>query len=80
MCVYSVCIFLGLPKCHSGIEPSADAGDIGLIPGSGGSPGVLPGESHGEEPGGLQSTGSQRVGHNRQTEMQHFSLGVHYIV
>ena len=27
----------------------------------------LPGESHGREPGGLQSTGSRRVGHNRVT-------------
>ena len=50
-----------------------DARDVGLIPGSGGS---LEKEmaSHScilawkipwtEEPGGLQSTGSQRVGHN----------------
>ena len=57
-------------------NPSADAGDVrdaGLIPGSGGSPGG----GHGnplqysclevpwaEEPGGLQSIGSQRVRHN----------------
>ena len=27
-------------------------------------PGFLPGESHGEEPGGLQSVGSQSVGHD----------------
>ena len=52
---------------------SGDIRDSGLIPGSGGSPG----ESHGnhssilawripyrEEPGGLQSIGLQRVGHN----------------
>ena len=53
---------------------SAIAGDVGSIPGSGGSPG----EGNGnplqnycqerilwtEEPGGLQSTGSQRVRHD----------------
>ena len=57
-------------------NPPANAGDIrdtGLIPGSG----RFPGEGHGnptsilawripwtEEPGGLQSTGPQRIGHN----------------
>ena len=29
----------GLPRWLSGIEPPADAGDVGLIPGSGKSPG-----------------------------------------
>ena len=63
-------------------------GNVGWIPGSGGSlgegngnplqysfffmftPVFLPGESHGqrEEPGGLPSMGSQRVGHDRVTE------------
>ena len=54
-------------------NPPANAGDTGSIPGSGRSPG----EGNGnplqyscleipwiEEPGGLQSVGSQRVGHN----------------
>ena len=53
-------------------RPPANAGDEGSIPGSGRSPG----EGNGnplqysgkipwtEEPGGLQSTGSQRVGHD----------------
>ena len=55
------------------LASAGDARDVGLIPGSGGS---LEKEmaSHScilawkipwtEEPGGLQSTGSQRVGHN----------------
>ena len=51
-----------------------DIEHMGLIPGSRRSPGEenwqpapvsLPGKSHGlEEPGGLQSMGSQGVGHN----------------
>ena len=53
-------------------NPPADAGDVGSIPGSG----RYPGERHGnplefckkipwtEEPGGLQSIGSQRVRHD----------------
>ena len=50
------------------------AGDLGLIPGLGRSPGEGNGSTHSsilawripwtEEPGGLQSTGSQRVGHD----------------
>ena len=46
-------------------------GDLGLIPGLGRSPGRVfwPGESPwAEEPDGLQSTGSQRVGHNWLTK------------
>ena len=55
-------------------NPPAMRGDLGLIPGLGRSHGVgngnplqvfLPGESPWtEEPGGLQSTGSQRVRHD----------------
>ena len=38
---------------------------VGKIPGMHPTPVLLPGESHGQRsPGGLQSTGSQRVGHN----------------
>ena len=60
-------------------NPPANAGDarnIGLSPGSGGSPGVGNATHSGilawkipwtEEPGGLQSMGAQRVGHNRVT-------------
>ena len=56
---------------------AGDTGDVGFIPASGRSPG---GESDNplqyscleipwtEEPGGLQSMGSQRVGHNLETE------------
>ena len=51
---------------------AGDTGDAGSIPGSGRSPGeaewqsvpvFLPGNMDGE-PGGLQSTGSKRVGHD----------------
>ena len=46
-------------------NPPANAGDAGLIPGSEENMAThsvfLPGESHGQEPGGLQSTGSQRA-------------------
>ena len=59
-----------LPGGSGGKESACNAGDPGSIPGSGRSPEewqsscvFLPGESHGEEPGGLQSTGLQ-VGHN----------------
>ena len=57
-----------------GKEFACNAGDSGLIPGSGRSPGegnathssILAWRiSWTEEPGGLQSTGSERVGHNR---------------
>ena len=50
-----------------------DTGDEGLIPGSGRSPEIESGNLSSilawkvpwrEEPGGLQSTGSQRVGHD----------------
>ena len=64
---------LGLPGGSDGNESTCNAGDPGLIPGSGRSPG----EGNGyplqdscweilwtEEPGGLQSMGSQRVGHD----------------
>ena len=61
--------------CGSEVQASAcNEGDLGLIPGSGRSPGEGNGNPHSgilawrilwtEEPGGLQSTGSQRVGHN----------------
>ena len=59
----------------SGVKASAcNVGDLGSIPGLGRSPGEGNGNSHSsilawkipwtEEPGGLQSTGSQRVGHD----------------
>ena len=64
---------LEFPRWLSGKEPTCNAGDAGLISGLGRSP------SHGEkathpsilaweipwteEPGGLQSMGSKRVGH-----------------
>ena len=46
----------------------ANPGDLASIPGSGRSPGegnvFFPGKSHGQKSDGLESTGSQRVGHN----------------
>ena len=60
-------------------NPAANAGDLGSFPGSGRSPG----EGNGnplqysywkipwtEEPGGLQSMGSQRSGHNLVAKQQ----------
>ena len=60
-----------LPWWLSGKESTYNAGDVGLIPGTGRSPGEgndnpLRYSCLGnwtEEPGGLQSTGSHRVGH-----------------
>ena len=62
----------GFPGGSVGKEFAHNAGDLGLIPGSGRAPGE--GNSNPlqfscwripwtEEPGGLQSMGSQRVGH-----------------
>ena len=59
--------------CTEVKNPPANAGDLGSIPGSGRSPGegngnpfqlFLPGKTHAwtEEPGRLQSMGSQRAG------------------
>ena len=67
---------MGFPDGSVIKNPLANAGDTGSIPGSGRSPGggngthssiFLPGKSHGhgtQEPGWLQSVGSQRVGLN----------------
>ena len=64
---------MGFPDSSVGRESACSAGDLGLIPGSG----RFPGEGNGkpfqypclenpwtEEPGGLQSVGLQRVGHD----------------
>ena len=69
----SICLFRGLPRWVSSKESACNAGDTGSIPTLGRSPG----EGNGnplqflaweipwtEEPGGLQSTGLQRVRHN----------------
>ena len=59
----------GLPRWLSGKESACNAGDVGLIPGSGRSPGEGNGNHSNilaweipwtEEPGGLQSMGSQK--------------------
>ena len=64
-------------------NPPADAGDVGLISGSGRSPG----EGNGnplqyfaweipwtDEAGGLQSMGSQRVRHDLETKQHNLSV------
>ena len=69
----SLTVLAGFPGGSEGKASTCNAGDPGSIPGWGRSPG----EGNGnplhilawripwtEEPGGLQSTGSQRVGHN----------------
>ena len=68
-------IYQGFPGSSDGKESAFNTGDSGSVPGSGRSPG----EGHGnplqyycqenpipwtEEPGGLQSMGLQRVGHD----------------
>jgi len=64
---------VGFPGVSDGKESACNARDPGLIPGSGRSPGDGKGNplqyssletSCREEPGGLQSKGSQRVRHD----------------
>ena len=64
---------MGFPCSSVGKESACSAGDPGSIPGLGRSPGEGNGNPRGilaweiswtEEPGGLQSMGSQRVGHD----------------
>ena len=63
---------VGIPGGSVGKESTGNEGDLGSTPGLGRSPGegqpipvFLPGESlWKEEPGGLQSMGWQRVGHD----------------
>ena len=66
-------VYMGLPWWFSSKNPSGNAGDVGSIPGSGRSPGEEMATHSNvlawripwtEEPGGLESTGLQRVGHN----------------
>ena len=65
---------MGFPGGSDGKESACSVGDLSLIPGLGRYPGVgngcpptpvfLPGKSPWtEDPGGLQSIGSQRIGH-----------------
>ena len=81
-----------LPLVGSVVKnPSANAGDAGLIPRLGRSPGG----GHGnplqyscweipwtEEPGGLQSMGLQRAGHDRVTKntAQHNPISIMWII
>ena len=67
---------MGFPGGSDSKESACNKGDLDSIPGLGRSPGgghgnllKLPGESPWtEDPGGLQSMGSQRVEHNRATK------------
>ena len=79
-------VHMGFPRGSDGKESAYNAGDLGLILGLGPwrrawqpTPVFLPGESPWtEEPGGLQSMGSQRVGHDWVTKhihTQEFSHG-----
>ena len=74
----------GFPGGSDGKESDYNVGDLGMIPGSGRSPGEDPLEmaTHSsiiawkipwmEEPGRLQSMVSQRVGHDQVTSLFHF--------
>ena len=74
--VVGIQAYKGFPGGSVVKNPSAnavDSGDVSLVPGSGRYPGKGYGCSHfilvweipwTEEPGGLQSMGSQRVGHD----------------
>ena len=65
---------MGFPRSSAGKESACRAGDLGLIPGWGRSPGEGKATQSSillawrilwtEEPGGLQSMGSERVKHN----------------
>ena len=63
---------MDFPSSSDGKESACNAGDPGLIPGLGISPGEMATHSSilawtipwSEKPGGLQSMGSQGVGHN----------------
>ena len=60
-------VCLGFPGGSDSKESACNAGDLGLVPGLGRSPGEGNGYPWTEEPGGLQFTGLQRVGHNLAT-------------
>ena len=69
-------VFLGFPGGSDGKESACNAGDLGSVPELGRSPGrghgnplqysSLENIHGGEEPGGLQSIGSQRVGQDEK--------------
>ena len=71
----------GFPSGQT-VESSCNGGDLGLIPGSGRSPGRRKWQPHSnilawripwmEEPGRLQSVGLQRVGHDWATSLSFF--------
>ena len=79
----------GLPWWLSGKESACNAGDLGSIPGSGRSPREGTGyplqyscleNSWTEEPGGLQSMGQQRVGHDWVTNYLKVNMATHRLL
>ena len=75
---------LGFPGGSDHEESACNAGDRGSLPGSGRSPGGGKGTHssvlawripQAEEPGGLQATGLQRVGHGLETTPQRQKRG-----
>ena len=76
-------MILGFPCGSAGKESTCNAGDLSSIPRSGKSPRERNGKPLStlawkipwmEEPGRLQSMGSQRVGHNKATSLSLFTL------
>ena len=61
---------LGFPGGSKSKKSAFNAEDLGSIPGSVRFPGERNGNSLIENPGGLQSIGSHRVGHDRATKMK----------
>ena len=70
---HTIFFLLGFPGGSDSKKSACNAGNLGSIPGSGRSPREVNGNllqysylenSVTEEPGGLQSMGSQRVGHD----------------
>ena len=68
-------VFLGFPGGSEVKASACSAGDLGLIPGSGRSPGERNGNPlQYSWLGGLQSMGSQRVGHDWATSLSLYCL------
>ena len=76
-------LFTGFPGGSEVKDSTSNAGDSGSIPGSGRSPGEGNGNHSSilawripwtEKPGRLQSTGSQRVGHDGATSLYTYIL------
>ena len=71
---YQAPLSMGFPIRAS--QVAVNAGDVGSISGSERFPGEGNGKPRTEEPGGLQSMGFQRVGHDLTTE-EHTHMSTH---